>query len=289
MTSRSDYPLCHAFILDSGSTCHITNDPSKVYNYQPPTEGDFVWAGDSQIWIKGYGTIILHLKYQQRTEKLVLQHVAICPDLLCNLVSFRRLRQSGIWWDTRSEPTALNRLDGTTICELAEEYGQWVLPTSPTPRLCTQIDSQALHTHKHSSKTKRPAQRAPALLWHKRLGHPGPAAIEHLVQQAEGVRVKGITTVECNACGKAKIRRQISRAPRMNDQGPGERISIDFHSYEKQSFNRELSQLLITDKCSRYQWDFYLTDHRIARSIIQVLSNFIKFLQNQFNITPKVI
>ena len=289
MTSRSDYPLRHSFILDSGSTCHITNDPSKVYNYQPPTEGDFVWAGDSQIWIKGYGTIILHLKYQQRTEKLVLQHVAICPDLLCNLVSFRRLRQSGIWWDTRSEPTALNRLDGTTICELAEEYGQWVLPTSPTPRLCTQIDSQALHTHKHSSKTKRPAQRAPALLWHKRLGHPGPAAIEHLVQQAEGVRVKGITTVECNACGKAKIRRQISRAPRMNDQGPGERISIDFHSYEKQSFNRELSQLLITDKCSRYQWDFYLTDHRIARSIIQVLSNFIKFLQNQFNITPKVI
>ena len=51
----------------------------------------------------------------------------------------------------------------------------------------------------------------------------------------------------------------------------------------------DLSQLLITDKYSRLQWDFYLTDNRTAKSIIKILPNFIKFLQNQYNITPKVV
>ena len=195
------------------------------------------------------------------------------------------LRKQGIWWDTQSDPTAIKRSDGSTICELAELYGQWVLEYHSIGP----VDRVALHTHNHTSRTRRRPQQAPALIWHKRLGHPGPAAIEHLVQQAEGVRIKGVTTVQCDACGRAKIRRQISRAPRINDQKPGERLTIDFHSYEKQSYNKELSQLLITDKYSRLQWDFYLTDNRTAKSIIKILTNFIKFLQNQYNITPKVV
>lgn len=164
-------------------------------------------------------------------------------------------------------------------------YGQWVLEYQPIES----VDRVALHAHSHTTRTRRRPQQAPALLWHKRLGHPGPAAIEHLVQQAEGVRVKGITTVQCDACGRAKIRRQIRRAPRISDHGPAERLSIDFHSYENQSYNKEKCQLLITDRYSRFQWDFYLTDNRTAKSITRVLSNFLTFLQNQYNITPKVI
>ena len=159
----------------------------------------------------GYSTIILHLIHKQRPRKLVLNHVAICLDLLCNLVSFQKLQQTGIWWDTKSEPTALKRLDRTTICELSERFGQWVL--DHTPGFYAQPNHQALHTYKHTLKTKKPPQQATAILWHKRLGHSGLAAIKHLVQQAKGVRIKGITIVECNSCGRAKIRRQISRAP----------------------------------------------------------------------------
>ncbi|KAF7564176.1 uncharacterized protein PtrM4_154110 [Pyrenophora tritici-repentis] len=285
LSNRHDYPLSNSFIFDSGSTCHITNNPDRIHNYRPPIHGDFIWAGNSQIWIKGYGSIVIQLEHKQRVEKLVLHDVAICPDILCNIVSFRVLRKQGLWWDTQSDPTAVKRSDGSTVCELAELYGQWVLEYRPNGS----EDRVALHAHSQTSRTRRRPQQAPALLWHKRLGHPGPAAIEHLVQQAEGVRVKGVTTVQCDACGRAKIRRQISRAPRINDQGPAERLAIDFHSYENQSYNKEKSQLLITDRYSRFQWDFYLTDNRTAKSIIRVLSNFLTFLQNQYNITPKVI
>jgi hypothetical protein len=161
-------------------------------------------------------------------------------------------------------------------------FGQWVLEYNPLP-------PATYHTHKITTRTKRGPQKASAMLWHKRLGHPGPAAIEHLVHQAKGVRVKGITTVECNSCGRAKSRRQISRAPRVNDDGPGERLSIDFHTYETQGVTKEKSQMLITDKFSGMQWDFYFTDHRTAKSIIKSLSIFILFLKNHYNISVKTI
>ncbi|HEY9845600.1 MAG TPA: GAG-pre-integrase domain-containing protein, partial [Candidatus Caenarcaniphilales bacterium] len=167
-----------------------------------------------------------------------------------------------MWWDTQVDPTTLRRADGTIISNISEIHGQWVLEYHPPTE-------SSYHTHKINSRTRRAPQKASALLWHKRLGHPGPAAVEHLVQQAEGVRIKGITTVQCNSCGKAKSRRQISRAPRINDEGPGERLAIDFHSYEEQSFSKEKSQMLITDKFSGLQWDLYFTDNRPASSIIK--------------------
>ncbi|KAI1667992.1 GAG-pre-integrase domain containing protein [Pyrenophora tritici-repentis] len=139
------------------------------------------------------------------------------------------------------------------------------------------------------NRAKRSPQKATAILWHKRLGHPGPSAIEHLVQQSEGVRIKGITTVECDACGRSKSKRQIRRTPRLNDEGPGERVAIDFHEYKDGSFTKEKSQMLVTCRRSRYTWDFYFKDNRPARSIIRLLGLFVQFMKKQFNITVKVI
>jgi len=47
--------------------------------------------------------------------------------------------------------------------------------------------------------------------------------------------------------------------------------------------------MLITDRFSAYNWDFYFTDNRPARSIIRLLDHFTCFLYTQFNISVKVI
>jgi hypothetical protein len=182
------------------------------------------------VWITGYSTVTLHLSSKGQTTRIILQDVAICPDLLCNLVSFRLLRQSGIWWDTQQMPTTLRKPDGSIIAEIAEIHGQWVLEYNPAAHAAHAAHAvhavhavhaaqakPAAHAHadaaqatfytRTSSRTLRAKQRASAVTWHKRLSHPGPAALEHLVQQAEGVRIKGITTVECNSCGRAKSKR----------------------------------------------------------------------------------
>lgn len=174
----------------------------------------------------------------------------------------------------------LRKRDNSVIAILDEVCNQWVVERQ---------NDQAAYQTRFSSKTRRPAQKTTALIWHKRLGHPGPAAIEHLVHHSEGVRIKGVTTVECDACGKSKSRRQIRRTPRISGEGPGERIALDFHSYEEGSSTKEKSQLLIIDRYSRYIWDFYFKDNRPARSIIRLLDVFFTFLSKQFNTTVKVI
>jgi hypothetical protein len=125
--------------------------------------------------------------------------------------------------------------------------------------------------------------------WHQRLGHPGLSALEHLVQQSQGVRIAGITTVQCNACGTAKLKRQVRRAPRTNNEGPGERLAIDFHTYEDGSSTKEKSQMLVTDRYSGFLWDFYHKDNRTAKSIILFLGTIVRFLKKQYNITVKII
>ncbi|KAF7566042.1 hypothetical protein PtrM4_054760 [Pyrenophora tritici-repentis] len=278
--SNQGYPLKDAFILDSGSTTHICNNLSRLEDVRPPAMGDYIWAGNSRVWIQGYGAVKVTAEGAQGKQILHLSNVAWCPDFLCSLVSFRLLRRQGIWWDNRGDPTSLRRWDGSTIATLSEHYGQWVIepPTTSTSAF-----------HVRMNRAKRSPQKATAILWHKRLGHPGPSAIEHLVQQSEGVRIKGITTVECDACGRSKSKRQIRRTPRLNDEGPGERVAIDFHEYEDGSFTKEKSQMLITCRRSRYTWDFYFKDNRPARSIIRLLGLFVQFMKKQFNITVKVI
>ena len=90
-------------------------------------------------------------------------------------------------------------------------------------------------------------QRARALIWHKRLGHPGLSALEHLVQQSEGVKITRVLTVDCDACGRAKAKQLIRRTLRRIDEALGERVLLDFHDYKANSLIKEKSQMLITD------------------------------------------
>jgi hypothetical protein len=60
------------------------------------------------------------------------------------------------------------------------------------------------------------------------------------------VRIKNIITVECDACGTSKAKRQIRRYPKEISEGPGKRIAIDFHDFEEDK-NDYSSLILITD------------------------------------------
>ena len=52
--------------------------------------------------------------------------------------------------------------------------------------------------------------------------------------------------VECDACGKSKIKRQIRRALRDLHKGLGHRLAIDFHDFNS---GRGLTSLiLVTDR-----------------------------------------
>ena len=123
--------------------------------------------------------------------------------------------------------------------------------------------------------------------WHQRLGHPGPDALEHLVNCSEGVRLQGPSTVQYNACGTSKIKRQMRRKLRTFYEGPAERLAIDFYDYEE-GLGDYSSLMLITDRWSGFIWDYYLQDCT-ALSIIAAIDSLFKILSRQYKVTPKVV
>ncbi|KAF7565077.1 hypothetical protein PtrM4_045110 [Pyrenophora tritici-repentis] len=268
--------------MDSGTTIHVGNDLGRFTNIRPPMTGDFLWAGNTRVWIKAYGSVTLRVDSADGHRLLYLENVAYCPDLHCSLVSFRILRRQGLWWDTKSDPTILRRSDDSELAVLHEKYGQWILELN---------DAEARAAFSTQQPTRRTAvrKRAEAIVWHKRLGHPGSDALEHLVNQSEGVKIVGVPTVKCDACGISKSKRMIRRTPRTILEGPGERVAIDFHDYEAESTTKEKSQMLINCRVTGYIWDFYLSDNRTARVILKSLKMFVTFMMNQFGITVKVI
>jgi hypothetical protein len=211
---------------------------------------------------------------------LVLEEVAWCPGIVTSLVSLQLLLRQGMHWDTKSEPTKLYRSDDTVVTELQLHYGQFVLPTVKN----TVIRSAGAFP---AQRARRPRP-ADAATWHRRLGHPGPSALEHTVNQAEGVKITGLTTVHCDACGQAKAKRRIQRTPRINDEGPGERVAIDFHPFEDSDETDVRSTMLITDRYSGLIWDYYLAD-RTGGTLLRIIKQFVAFLERQFKVKLKVI
>ena len=63
----------------------------------------------------------------------------------------------------------------------------------------------------------------------------------------QGVRIRGPTTVQCDACGQAKANRVIDRAPRDVGNTPGARFAIDFHDYEE-GYNGLVASSIIVDR-----------------------------------------
>jgi hypothetical protein len=123
--------------------------------------------------------------------------------------------------------------------------------------------------------------------WHLRLGHPGPEVLEHLVNCSTGARIRGLTTVECDACGQGKVKRKVRRAPRDLNEGPGYRLAIDFHDFNR-GYGGFNSLMLVTDRWSGYCWDYYLPNRK-AKTIIAALKHLFGMLKRQYRIEPKVV
>src|SRR5437763_14110275 len=70
--------------------------------------------------------------------------------------------------------------------------------------------------------------KAPAAVWHERLGHCGPEVLEHLPTSVTGAKLgEGPTTTECETCGVSKAHKIISRRPSPPAEEPFDRV----HSY----------------------------------------------------------
>ena len=200
------YPLKHSAILDSGTTLHIFNMITRFLNFRRALEGDYIYAGDAQVPILGYGEVDIKVQSPYGAHIMRLYDVAYCENFACNLVSLRLLRRKGYWWDNKSPNNCLRRKDDSVVCILTDRFNQFIIEDIPVPMTRASFGARR---HAYNSWTEQPPRSGSADLWHLRLGHPGPEVLNHLSEHSRGVRVKGPTTTECDACGCAKARRKI--------------------------------------------------------------------------------
>ena len=247
--------------------------------------GDYVITGDGEAPILGYGDVDILVDGPNGRRILRLYGAAYCESFAYNLVSLRKMLARGFWWDTRPENNCIRHTDGDEIlCSVREAHDQLVLEYLPREH-----SQQAFFARRNNfnSWTKRKPQGADAMTWHLRLGHPGPDALEHLVNSTQGVRIKGITTVECDGCGLGKKCRKVRREPRDIEGGPGTRLAVDFHDFEPDVHGYK-SVMIVTDRWSGYMWDYYM-EKRTAKAIIGALEHLRRLLQTQYGFTIKVI
>lgn len=131
MHSAARYPLKKSALLDSGATIHIFNDIDRFEDYRPAEPGDFIYAGQQQVPIQGYGHVNIHTQGRRGVVVIRLRDVAHCENFPCNLVSLRQLHKRGYWWDNRLQFNCLRTSSNEAICKLVDRYGQFIIEDVP--------------------------------------------------------------------------------------------------------------------------------------------------------------
>jgi hypothetical protein len=116
-SSSTIHPLELSTILDSGTTLHIFNNLSRFTNFRKAPSHHVLTAGDHEVPILGYGDVhITATRPNGDTGTLRLKDAALCTDFATNLVSFRRLREKGYYWNNKGTNNYLARHDDT-VCK----------------------------------------------------------------------------------------------------------------------------------------------------------------------------
>jgi transposase InsO family protein len=140
-----------------------------------------------------------------------------------------------------------------------------------------------------TSRDPRPASIGDGLLWHARMGHPGPMSLHMLGKNSLGVRLRGPKTVQCPYCSLAKIKRQISRRPpdRIATK-PCEEIDIDWTDL-KQAHEGFVRVMFIHDRFSGLTFSYFMSTHGQEKENLRILKDFVNWMEKHYHLEVKFI
>ncbi|KAJ6437664.1 Cut9 interacting protein Scn1 [Purpureocillium lavendulum] len=279
-TTTAVYPLKNSFILDSGSDFHICNNSERFVEgtYKPCDELEGAFAGDTHLEILGHGDVLIRIGTK---DTFKLQNVAYVPRFHTNVASLDRFVQRGYNWNPA---TGAVFKDGKTIFRTERRYRQPVIEFNQV-----NYESHAAQaTAFTSSAQPRPKSAADAMLWHKRLGHLGAEALEHLVQETTGAKIKGPLKIECKDCAVSKAKRIVSRrSPQTKAPRPFWRIYVDIFAMSN-GYNGMKHATLIRDEYTSMIYIYLLRDATVE-SVLGVHKAFEAYVQRQFHTSICII
>ncbi|KAJ3454388.1 hypothetical protein MRS44_018282 [Fusarium solani] len=225
----------------------------------------------------------------RNTRALVLLDVAYVPRFHTNIVSAKRLARKGLWHCGFDNTLRMGTYeDNDVLCRLTDQYDLDVVEYKPVSRSYFKLPQSLISVFNafqdvfSSFQANKPRRQRMAIsrvphpprldsseIWHLRSCHAGPQALEQLVLQTKGVRIKGPTTVQCTACGTGKATEIISRRESSDrSRQPFYRIFVDIFEFPA-AFNGHRYVLLITDEFSGMMFSWSLASKTEVSKIIK--------------------
>ena len=132
------HSLKESYILNSGSSTHITKDKQQLLKYKTaPSKDKLKYKGDYMA-IQGYKNLDIQLISQGKKKSKTLQlfQMAYCSDFPFNIVSFQQLEKRGIDWSHRYKIFIISR-DTEPLKRIKKMYKQYILKHRPVSEIYT--------------------------------------------------------------------------------------------------------------------------------------------------------
>lgn len=259
-----------AFIVDSGATCHMTNNSellSDVTNVTPPEE---VILGDGRaVSVSARGNLLIDVKIGSSLRKLKLHGVLLVPQLSYNLVSIAKATEAGITTTFYKDNCVFSDENGNIVAEAQKIFDLYYLKTSKTV-------SCSAASHK---------------LWHRRLGHIGSNRIHQMSKDklVEGLKIDSFANSSevCEPCISGKISRFPFPSRDKNETRDRDILEL-IHSdvcgkMESKSLSGCEYFVSFTDDKSRYVWTYFMKN---KSDVFNIFKSFKTLVEKE---TGKVI
>ncbi|RYP29394.1 hypothetical protein DL768_011215 [Monosporascus sp. mg162] len=147
------------------------------------------------------------------------------------------------------------------------------------------LPSKLKKLHGNDSRGPLKPLEGDATLWHRRLAHLGPRALEKVVQAVTGAKIQLPSKIDCQDCAVAKARKKVSRRPQTRERKPFVTICADLFEFSS-AFDGRTKALIITCPVIGARISYTMKRKKHA---FTALMNAVVFLERQHHIKVKTI
>ncbi|KAG6457289.1 hypothetical protein O3G_MSEX010208 [Manduca sexta] len=298
LTALSTDVNSNAWYVDSGATCHMTNNKYLLQNYVVDTPRLVTVANKEKMYSEGHGEV--HLLLEAQTQNTKLCDVVYVPGLSTNLISVGKMASKGL--EVHFSAQKCNIYCGKiAVASATMVNGVYQLdvgcqqPTSKRELCATSYSVTANGPDIQPSGRERPEianlckAKSSQQLWHRRLGHLNKRSMDLLQRgMASGINYTRSQYTPCVACIEGKQSRLPF--PKQSYNRATEKLGL-IHSdlcgpMSVSSFSGAKYLLTFIDDFTRMTFGYFIKSKDEVLSVFKV---FKRLVENETNLKIKML
>jgi hypothetical protein len=253
-----------SWLLDSGATVHVTNDPSLLIKAKPSKEYVRVGNGE-EVKAELVGDVEMEL---DNGQGLLLESVLYVPNFVRNIVSLMKVTNAGITVELGTETVKFKMNNKTLTMKKAKGDEMWCIkPKTKIINIVCDVETKKGETIKTMDLNEA----------HEKLGHPDENTVKATLQYW-GYKATG-TFDPCDGCLKEKAKaKDVSHKPTSNVvTEPGKRLFLDATGPFEISAGGTKYDTHLVDQAARSGW---VTHIARQNEVSAMVDNHLTYLRS---------